>query len=81
MTYYCPKCNSVILSRRAGRCSFCQEPLPEKMMLTKEEVELLDKEEKEREEEREKEKKKRERERAIQEEKTGGDFNFPFFFE
>ena len=46
MAYYCPKCNSLITSRRRGYCTNCQEPLPEKMLYTKEEIEAQDKVEK-----------------------------------
>ncbi len=60
MAYHCPHCKRNVLSRRSGRCGYCLEPLPSEMLLTADELETIEAEERERERCRE------ERDRAKQ---------------
>jgi hypothetical protein len=38
----CPSCNSIIYSRRHGRCGVCERTLPESFLFTSTEVEKVD---------------------------------------
>ena len=48
MPLLCPTCNRAILSRRNPLCSFCQQPLPAKLLFTPAEIQRIEAEERER---------------------------------
>jgi hypothetical protein len=75
VAYYCPKCSELITSRRRGYCTSCQEPLPDEMLLTKEELDALEAMDKEREE---KQKKRIEAEEEKRRTESDDDSFFPF---
>ena len=74
MAYYCPNCMVKIVMRRLGYCTTCKEPLPEEMLLSKEEIEALEKEEAEirkRREEREKKEEEAKRRKQGDDDRLG----------
>jgi len=39
---HCPSCDSIIYSRRHGRCGVCEQKLPEKFLFNSDEAEKID---------------------------------------
>ena len=39
---HCPSCDSIIYSRRHGRCGVCEQKLPENFLFNSDEVERID---------------------------------------
>jgi hypothetical protein len=38
----CPSCNSIVYTRRHGRCGVCERVLPENLLFTNDEAETID---------------------------------------
>ena len=62
----CPHCLRVIFSRRSAKCEWCNEPLPEELLLTEDEKEAIDAELAEMAQDRQERKAKEEEEREKQ---------------
>ena len=71
MSYRCPHCQAVVLSRRNPRCATCQRPLPPEIAFTAARVREIEAEEREREQARRDRDEQRARERANHQ--AGGD--------
>jgi len=61
--YRCPACGHVIYSRRRKKCEVCELPYPPEFLLTPEELEALENEQREIHARRERDKTKEEEER------------------
>lgn len=42
MAYHCPTCRRTILSRRNKLCGFCGKPIPQELLFTAAEVEVIE---------------------------------------